>query len=105
MVLWVVNVLAQSFARSYVARHWSGQQLTIEFLSHDGFPAERKATREAHFPRLKTFYTAENLAMISTNAESADDAAEELVESWWKSSCHRKNMLGTYRYLGAGVAR
>jgi len=99
------NLLAQSFESSFVSRHWSDQQQATESLSHDGFPAERKATLESHFPQLNFFYTAENVAMTMTNAESADAVAEEIVEMWWKSSGHRKNMLGPYRYIGAGVAR
>ncbi len=99
------NLLTQSFESSFVARHWSEQQLATESLGHDGFPAERQATLKTEFPQLNFFYAAENVAMTMTNSDSADAVAEEIVEMWWKSSGHRKNMLGPYRYIGAGVAR
>jgi uncharacterized protein YkwD len=99
------NLLTQSFESSFVARHWSDQKLVTESLSHDGFPAERPATLKAEFPQVNFFYAAEKVAMTMTDSYSADALAEEIVEMWWKSSGHRQNMLGPYRYIGAGVAR
>lgn len=97
--------LTQSFESSFVARHWSDEQLASNTLSHDGFPAERAETLQLTFPDLSFFYSAENVAMAVTNAQTADDLAEEIVEMWWNSSGHRKNMLGPYRYIGVGVAK
>lgn len=99
------NPLAQSFETSFVARDWSAAQLASNRLSHDGFPQERSETLRVNFPDLDFFFAAENVAMTQTNATTADAVAEEIVEMWWNSSGHKRNMLGPYQYLGAGVAR
>ena len=43
-------------------------------------------------------YVGENVAYGASNGKEA-------VDIWKKSSAHRKNMLGDYKYIGIGTAR
>ncbi|MEO5563486.1 MAG: CAP domain-containing protein [Chitinophagaceae bacterium] len=63
-------------------------------FGHDGFD-----NREAQARKLLTgsSHFAENVAYGSTTGK-------DVVEGWKKSSGHRRNLLGSYKYIGIGVA-
>lgn len=98
--------LIQSFESSFVARNWSQEQANADQISHSGFPAARNSVLIAEFPDANWKFWAENVAMFG-GSDSSDPAevAKTFVEMWYDSEGHRKNMLGNYQYIGAGVAR
>ena len=63
-------------------------------FGHDGFDTRRQAVHK-FLPGMNAF--AENVAYGATTAR-------EVVNMWNKSSGHRRNMLGNYRYIGIGIA-
>ena len=42
---------------------------------------------------------------IGENVAYGPSNGKEAVDIWKKSSAHRKNMLGDYKYIGIGIAR
>lgn len=99
------HALVQNFETSYVARQWSREQATTEVISHEGFPDARQQTLDTSFPGYRVFFRAENVAMRRGYDESPEELAASFVKMWYESPGHRINMLGDYRYLGAGVIR
>lgn len=63
-------------------------------FGHDGFDDRRQAVHK-FLPSMNAF--AENVAYGATSGK-------DVVKMWSKSSGHRKNMLGNYRYIGIGIA-
>ena len=63
-------------------------------FSHDGFKQRTKQVEKI----FRSCTIAENIAY---GADSGKDA----VMLWKKSSAHRQNMLGNYKYIGIGTAR
>ena len=63
-------------------------------FGHDGFDDRRNAVHK-FLPSMNAF--AENVAYGATTAK-------DVVQMWNKSSGHRRNMLGNYRYIGIGIA-
>ena len=43
--------------------------------------------------------------MVAENVASGAHNAKEVFSLWKKSSGHRKNMLGNYKYIGIGTAK
>ncbi len=91
-------------ALSYVARDWSRQQAERGSLSHAGFPQQRSDLYRTTFSDLESMsFLAENVAYFGGGANSAEDVAQRFVDMWAGSFGHRRNMLGSYTWLGAGV--
>ena len=44
-------------------------------------------------------------SMVAENVAYGAKDAKEVFSLWKKSSGHRKNMLGTYKYIGIGTAK
>ena len=63
-------------------------------FGHDGFEQRRQAAFK-FLPGMNAF--SENVAYGATSAK-------DVVNMWNKSSGHRRNMLGNYRYIGIGIA-
>lgn len=63
-------------------------------FGHDGF-RERQQAAQKLLPAVSGF--AENVAFGARSAK-------EVVNMWKKSSGHRRNMLGAYKYIGIGMA-
>lgn len=82
-----LNVIAQrhsvNMARGKVA------------FGHDGF---NKRSREAE-------KSLGNLQSFAENVAYGAHSAREVVDMWKKSTDHRRNMLGKFRYIGIGVAQ
>ncbi len=96
--------LVQSFESSFVARDWSEKQAKANAISHDGFPAARQQLLKAEFPKASWGFFAENVAMFGGGDNSDPEAvAKKFVTMWYNSEGHRKNMLGNYGHIGAGV--
>jgi uncharacterized protein YkwD len=64
-------------------------------FGHGGFDKREDQARKK-FPGASRF--AENVAYGSPTGEDA-------VDGWKRSSGHRRNILGPYKYIGIGVAR
>lgn len=64
-------------------------------FGHAGFAARQEAAAR-DIKGISAF--AENVAYGATSGK-------EVVEGWKKSSGHRRNMLGDYKYIGIGIAR
>lgn len=64
-------------------------------FGHDGFN-KREALARKDFPGATHF--AENVAYGSPTGK-------DVVDGWKRSTGHRRNMLGPYKYIGIGVAR
>jgi len=64
-------------------------------FGHGGF-ASREAAAQRKIPGSTAF--AENVAYGATSGK-------EVVKDWKDSPGHRRNMLGTYKYIGIGTAR
>jgi uncharacterized protein YkwD len=64
-------------------------------FGHDGFNQRSDLAYKAN-PRWRS--VAENVAVGQTTAFL-------VVESWKKSTGHRKNMLGNFSYIGIGIAK
>ena len=62
-------------------------------FGHDGF-AKRVSGLAARSPAENVFYTLRKSGI-----------AEQVVQTWFDSSSHRKNMLGNHRVVGIGTAR
>jgi len=86
----VINDVVSRLARSHSAAMASGK---VRF-GHAGFD-DRSDQINARVGRISGI--AENVA-IGSDAEAA-------VAMWWRSAGHKKNMLGTYKQTGIGVAR
>lgn len=82
-----LNKLAQEHS-SNMARGKTG-------FGHDGFMQRQQAAHK-FLPAVNAF--AENVAYGATSGK-------EVVKGWRKSSGHRRNMLGKYKYIGIGVAK
>lgn len=82
-----LNKLAQEHS-SNMARGKTG-------FGHDGFTQRQQAAHK-FLPSVNAF--AENVAYGATSGK-------EVVKGWRKSSGHRRNMLGNYKYIGIGVAK
>lgn len=82
-----LNKLAQEHS-SNMARGKTG-------FGHDGFQQRQQAAHK-FLPSVNAF--AENVAYGATSGK-------EVVGGWKRSSGHRRNMLGKYKYIGIGVAR
>ncbi len=90
---------------AFVSRSWSKQQAAVANISHNGFPSSRAAEYQREFGKAVAI-SAENVAMTTyRDAGKAEDLAATLVEMWYGSEGHRRNMLGNYRRLGSGVFR
>ncbi len=63
-------------------------------LGHTGF-AKRNAMASS---KVSISYFAENVAFGAVNGKQA-------VDFWKRSSGHRRNMLGNFKYTGIGIAR
>lgn len=63
-------------------------------FGHDGFQQRQQAVHK-FLPTVNAI--AENVAFGATSGK-------EVVGMWKKSSGHRRNMLGTYKYIGIGIA-
>jgi uncharacterized protein YkwD len=63
-------------------------------FGHDGFQQRQQAVHK-FLPTVSAF--AENVALGATSGK-------EVVSMWKKSSGHRRNILGTYKYIGIGIA-
>jgi uncharacterized protein YkwD len=63
-------------------------------FGHDGFSERTEKVRK----KLNDALVAENVAYGPYNGK-------EVVEQWKKSSGHRANILGKYKYIGIGVAK
>ena len=63
-------------------------------FGHDGFTERVEKARK----KLKDMMVAENVAFGSYTGK-------DVVEQWKRSSGHRANMLGNYKYIGIGVAK
>lgn len=64
-------------------------------FGHGGFSKREKEAR-------KTIAGASGFA---ENVAYGSDTGKEVVEGWKRSSGHRRNMLGPYKYIGIGVAK
>lgn len=64
-------------------------------FGHDGFTDRSQKAKRVLSGKLKGF--AENVAYGAKNAN-------EVVKGWANSPGHRRNMLGTYKYIGIGIA-
>ncbi|NCT73251.1 MAG: CAP domain-containing protein [Chitinophagaceae bacterium] len=64
-------------------------------FGHSGF-ASREAAAQRKVPGSTAF--AENVAYGATSGK-------EVVKDWKESPGHRRNMLGTFRYIGIGTAK
>lgn len=64
-------------------------------FGHDGFQQRQQAAHK-FLPSVNAF--AENVAYGATSGK-------EVVGGWKRSSGHRRNMLGKYKYIGIGVAK
>ncbi|RYZ59303.1 MAG: CAP domain-containing protein [Proteobacteria bacterium] len=90
---------------SWVSRQWSDAQAKLGQISHDGFPAARKAALTAEFPTAKWSFYAENVAMNQSTGTDAAKIAKAFVEMWWNSAGHKANILGNYKSIGVGVSK
>lgn len=90
---------------SWVSRQWSDAQAAKGEISHDGFPAARKAALTAEFPTAKWSFYAENVAMNQSSGSDASKIAKAFVEMWWNSAGHKANILGNYKSIGVGVSK
>jgi uncharacterized protein YkwD len=63
-------------------------------FGHDGFKQRTNKVEKI----FKTCTVAENVAYGADNAKEA-------ITLWKKSSGHRQNLLGNYKYIGIGTAR
>ncbi|TMI62712.1 MAG: CAP domain-containing protein [Bacteroidetes bacterium] len=63
-------------------------------FGHGGFNERAKKIQKIY----DSFIVAENVIYGASNAKEA-------VRLWKKSSGHRQNMLGNYKYIGIGTAR
>ncbi len=86
------------------ARGWSEGQAKVDKISHDGFPDARIEQYEKEFgndgePELG----AENVGVARLPGASPEDIAVGIVDGWFKSPGHYKNMMGAYEYIGVGV--
>jgi uncharacterized protein YkwD len=63
-------------------------------FGHDGFAERTEKARK----KLNDVLVAENVAYGPYNGK-------EVVEQWKKSSGHRANILGKYKYIGIGIAK
>lgn len=89
---------------SWVARDWSNQQAARGMISHQGFNSARNAAFQREFGK-SIFFRAENVAYSSIRNQSPGQVAKMFVDMWWRSTGHRINMLGSYKFLGAGIAK
>lgn len=88
---------------SFVARDWSRQQGLSGLISHTGFPLARISVYRQEFASQPSIL-GENVAMFSGSGSiSPENVAQTFVEQWFNSDGHRRNMLGNYGSLGAGV--
>jgi uncharacterized protein YkwD len=99
------SALAQNKESCWVARQWSDAQAAKGQISHDGFPAARRAALTAEFPAAKWNFYAENVAMSQSSSLDASKIAKAFVEMWWNSAGHKENMLGNYKNIGVGVSK
>jgi uncharacterized protein YkwD len=91
---------------AFVARDWSQKQANSGNISHSGFPSQRRQVYVAAFGSSDNIsINAENVAYSGTSNPTADQVARMFVTMWANSSGHRRNMLGNYQLLGAGVAK
>lgn len=86
------------------ARGWSEGQAKVDKISHDGFPDSRIEQYEKEFgndgePEIG----AENVGVARLPGATAEDIAVGIVDGWYKSPGHYKNMMGDYEYIGVGV--
>lgn len=75
-------------------RHSTDMAKGSTSFGHNGFDNRRQAAGKL-IPGMNAF--AENVAYGA-------NTAKEVVTMWNKSSGHRRNMLGNYKYIGIGVA-
>ena len=81
---------------AYEARRHSLDMATKKVpFSHDGFSVRMKVIT-VKIPGVKE---------VSENVAYGSMSAREVVDGWIKSSGHRKNIEGKYRFTGIGVAR
>jgi uncharacterized protein YkwD len=64
-------------------------------FGHSGF-----AKREAQVQKIMT-----SAHTFAENVAYGSPTGEDVVDGWKKSSGHRRNMLGNFKYIGIGVAR
>jgi len=79
-----------AIARSHSEDMASGRRS----FGHGGFNERAKKIQKIY----NSFTVAENVIYGASNAKEA-------VKLWKKSSGHRQNMLGNYKYIGIGTAR
>ena len=79
---------------SIAVEHSSNMAKGSTRFGHDGFQQRQQAVHKL-FPSVNGF--AENVAYGATSGK-------EVVNMWKKSSGHRRNMLGNYKYIGIGIA-
>lgn len=94
----------QSFESSFAARQWSQQQAQTRSISHQGFPSERQEVIRREFSGLQLSLLAENVAAGVPSTDNPTMIAGYFVELWWNSPGHRQNILGSYQFMGAGIA-
>lgn len=95
--------LEHSARIAYVSRTWSTEQAKRGGIGHSGFPSARASVYENEFQQ-RAALNAENVAMSMANInEPPAEIARIFTRMWWNSSGHRRNMLGSFRKLGAGV--
>jgi uncharacterized protein YkwD len=90
----------------YVARDWSIKQANQKKISHEGFPGGRTSIYEQAFGKLETSYVAgENVASVTNPNLTAQQVAAAIVNNWWNSPGHKKNILGDFSLLGIGISK
>ena len=63
-------------------------------FGHDGFQVRTEKVRKKL-----------NDALVAENVAYGQFGGKEVVEQWKKSSGHRANILGKYKYIGIGIAK
>jgi len=89
---------------SWVSREWSKTQAKTGRISHLGFPGRRSSQFQAKFHSTPSL-SAENVAYSSFGSADAKTIATKLSQMWIRSPGHRRNIVGSHRLIGVGIAK
>jgi hypothetical protein len=95
-----VACLTNEFRRSHgLPALKLSKELNASSKRHSNTQASKKSM---HHAKLTGITNAENVAWLGGKPPSPIDAAIRMVKMWINSPGHRKNMLGSYKTIGAG---